>query len=114
MSIGFIAYQEAAEKAISIAVAIEKNAPSKRRMAQSMANMMKQMIQPKLRQRAYREATGKVNQFLRDRICCRRREHDIFAQPVSWSRTARKSFGKIVLPWQGHPFSEVLFYRRLR
>jgi hypothetical protein len=58
MSIGFIAYQEAAEKAISIAVAIEKNAPSKRRMAHQ-PNMRNKTINSK----AYRKAMEKATSF---------------------------------------------------
>lgn len=62
----------------------------------------------------YCEATGNVNRLLQERIGCRRRDHDIFARPVSCPRMARKSFGNILLPWRDRPFSEVLFYSAQR
>ena len=67
-------------------------------------NSKQRSFDPSYGEGAYWKATGNVNRFFLRRIYCRRRDHDIFAQLVSCLRTARKSFGKILLPWRSRPF----------
>ena len=58
----------------------------------------------------YIEATGRVNHFLRDRICCRPTDHGIFAQLLSWSRIPTGSSNHLrLLLLFGEEVSSVVF-----